>query len=233
LGVVAAKMYAGAPLNLGALAGVWGLSVALAAYTTRDISGAHLNPAVTAALTVNKDFPKEEVAPYVGSQCLGATLAGAANYIIFRSGIAAMEAQAAIVRGAAASHASFSGAFGMTPNPALCNTLGAFALEIWMTSILVCSIFGITDPESSVPSGAAPALIGAAVAILVSVFGPVTGCGMNPARDLGPRLVTALCGWGTAALSGGAWWVYTAGPIVGGILGGAFYLQFLAKPKKE
>ena len=58
------------------------------------------------------------------------------------------------------------------------------------------------------------------MAVLVGVFGPVTGCGMNPARDLGPRLVTMLGGWGATALTPG-WWAFTAGPCIGAVLGGA------------
>ena len=54
---------------------------------------------------------------------------------------------------------------------------------------------------------------------------------MNPARDLGPRLVTHMAGWGAANLSYG-WWAYTAGPVVGAILGGALYQQIL-QPAKE
>jgi len=50
---------------------------------------------------------------------------------------------------------------------------------------------------------------------LVGMFGPVTGCGMNPARDLGPRLITALAGWKGAAFSPG-WPIYTVGPLIGG-----------------
>lgn len=55
---------------------------------------------------------------------------------------------------------------------------------------------------------------------------------MNPARDLGPRLVSALAGWGSAALSTG-WWVYSTGPIVGGILGGAAYNGLMKAKKKK
>lgn len=60
------------------------------------------------------------------------------------------------------------------------------------------------------------------VATLVAIFGPVTGCGMNPARDIGPRVVTAMAGWGAVARSRG-WWVYTIGPVVGAVSGGAAY----------
>lgn len=54
---------------------------------------------------------------------------------------------------------------------------------------------------------------------------------MNPARDLGPRIITHLAGWGAANLSYG-WWAYSAGPMIGGILGGALY-NGLYIPKKQ
>ena len=93
------------------------------------------------------------------------------------------------------------------------------------------TIFALTDEKKSVPSGAAPALIGTTVTALAAQFAPVTGCGMNPARDLGPRLVTAATGWGPAAWHP-AWWVYSAGPIIGAVLGGATYNTLMTNKKK-
>jgi len=226
-GVVCSAKYCASAVGAGHMAAVWGMAVALAVYATRDISGAHLNPAVTCSLAANKDFPKEEIVPYICSQTFGATVAGAINYLICSAAIAAFEMEQGIVRGTAASAASFSGAFGMTPNPQVLSPLGALAAEVYMTAILVFMIFAITDDTGSVPGGAAPALIGATVASLVSVFGSITGCGMNPARDVGPRLVSAVAGWSAATLP--SCWVYTLGPIVGAILGGALYQQLLAK----
>eukprot|EP00658_Telonema_sp_P-2_P061955 TRINITY_DN5060_c0_g1_i6.p1 TRINITY_DN5060_c0_g1~~TRINITY_DN5060_c0_g1_i6.p1 ORF type:complete len:118 (-),score=11.01 TRINITY_DN5060_c0_g1_i6:365-718(-) len=113
----------------------------------------------------------------------------------------------------------------MVPNTALLRTpVGAVATEIWATGVFGFLVFGLTDPRNSVPDAASPVLIGATVASLVAVYGPMTGCGLNPARDLGPRLVTALTGWKGAALRSA--WVYTAGPTVGAVLGGAAYQAF-------
>jgi len=196
---------------------------------TRSISGAHLNPAVTTALVSTGKFAAEDAPPYVLAQCAGAAAAGAMNYLFFRNGIAAMEAGSSIVRGTAASTASFSGAFGMVPNAALVGPAGAFVAEVYATALLVFLICGIGDSDKgSVPSSAAPALVGGVVATLIGTFGPLTGAGLNPARDLGPRLVTVVTGWGGAATT--AWWVYTLGPIVGGVLGGLCYEQIFAEP---
>jgi len=232
-GAVSALKYAGGT-PIVSVAVAFGASVAVAAYLTAHISGAHLNPAVTLALALNKpdSTPKEIVAPYIAAQCGGATVAGALNYLVFRRGIMAMEKAEGLVRGAPGSAAVFDGAFGMVGNRAMLKTPGMLLAEVGMTAALLFAIFGITDPASAVPDGAAPAMIGTTVAVLVGVFGPVTGCGMNPARDLGPRLVTMLGGWGATALTPG-WWAFTAGPCIGAVLGGAGY-QFLAtKNKKE
>ena len=99
------------------MATVWGSSVMLAVYLTRDISGAHLNPAViqlgptavlelsacqvTAALALHKPeaFSPADAPAYIAAQLAGATLAGAVNYGIFRRGIEALEKKEGIVRG--------------------------------------------------------------------------------------------------------------------------------------
>jgi len=226
-GSVCAVKYAAAGTGQFGLSAAWGLSVALAVYTTRAISGAHLNPAVTCALTAIGKSAPEDAAPYIGAQCLGAFVAGLANYCIFSAGIAEMEAAAGLARGTAASTASFAGAFGMVPNTALLGAAGCVAAEVYMTAILMFLILGIGDADSgSVPAAAQPALVGATVATLICTFGPVTGCGMNPARDLGPRLVTLLTGWGAAA--GTAWYCYTVGPVIGAVLGAYAYQELMA-----
>ena len=97
----------------------------------------------------------------------------------------------------------------MVPTTALMKAPAAFFAEIWMTGVLVFMIFAIGDPGKTVPADAGPVLVGATVTALITVFGPVTGCGMNPARDLGPRLVTLCTGWGGAALS--SWCLCTLG----------------------
>jgi len=222
--VVSAMKYAGAPIGPLAIALGFGGSVMMAVYATRDVSGAHLNPAVTAALAVNRPeaVPTETIGPYMLAQLVGATLAGALNYATYRGAIIAAEAEAGIIRGTTASMAMYDGAFGMLINRKFVRTPGAFLVEFGATAALAFMIFTITDPAKSVPDAAGPALVGGTVATLILGTAPLTGCGMNPARDLGPRLVTALAGWGSAAVSPGCW-VYVAGPIAGAVAGGALY----------
>eukprot|EP00466_Bigelowiella_natans_P004331 jgi/Bigna1/52613/estExt_Genewise1Plus.C_90196 len=231
-GVVAALKYAAYPISPWGVSAVWGSTVALIVYGTGDISGAHINPAITCSMAINKpdEFPVSHVAPYIASQMIGATVASGAVYALFRDGIKAVEIKEGIKRGSLASANTFNGAFGLIPNAQLCKgPLSVLAVEIWCTSHLAFFVFALTDEDNSVPSAAAPALIGTTVMTLVNVFGPVTGCGMNPARDIGPRIVTALTGWGK--MSWHSWMPYTVGPLIGGTLGGALYNVFAGKKK--
>ena len=155
-------------------------------YATRDVSGAHLNPAITMHLVVNDGLDLMNVAvPYIASQIAGATIAGGINYAMYRSGIQALHvAENKIKRGTAASNALFNGAFHMIPNKKLVTTTpGALVVEACLTGCLVFMISALTDQEKTVPSIYAPTLVGTVVAALVIPGAPLTGCGMNPARE--------------------------------------------------
>lgn len=232
--VCASKFSGGPPLSLPSIAAAFGGAVALAVYATRDVSGAHLNPAVTASLAVHDPdgCPLSVAGPYVLAQTAGATIAAGLNYAAYRHGIAALHASEAVKVGTSASSALFNGAFHMIPNRALIRTVpGALAVEVGLTTALAFLIYALTDGTEgrTVPAAAAPALVGTTVAALVVPGAPLTGCGMNPARDLGPRLVAATAGGLGAAALGPGWWVYTVGPVLGGVAGGALYKATLKK----
>ena len=212
------------PISPLGIASLFGASVTAAVYATRDVSGAHLNPAVTASFAVFRPdaCPMRDVVPYWGAQLFGAFVAAGLNYMLYSPAIRATEIREGVTRGAKGSWTSYVGAFGLVPNKGLLGVRGAMVGETAMTAALLFIIFGFTDQEKSVPEDIAPCLIGMSVTVLAAQYGAVTGCGMNPARDLGPRLVTALTGWKKAAWSPG-WYVYTAGPMVGGLIGAAAY----------
>ena len=90
--------------------------------------------------------------------------------------------------------------------------------------MLVLVIFALTSPRNVDRPGAnlTPFFIGFTVAVLISLFAPLTQAGWNPARDFGPRLVAFGLGWGRVAIPGpdGGFWVYIVGPLIGGPLGG-------------
>ena len=203
-GSVCSVKYLASGMTLGGLSIIWGTTVTLAVYATRDVSGAHLNPAITTALAIHRPeaVSKETAVSYIAAQITGAAAAAGINYTVFHNAIRSLETKEGITRGMHGSASSYAGAFGLTPNLTVLRAPGALAAEILATSVLTYMIFSVSDPDSSVPTAAAPALVGATVTTLVSVFGPVMGAGMNPARDLGPRLITSLAGWKGASLTG-------------------------------
>lgn len=215
-GTVSAAVYTGAQQGLWQIAVAWGAAVAVAAYTTAGISGAHLNPAVTLALVVFKGFPAGKALAYALAQTIGATVAAVINYVTFSKAIASFETTKEIVRGAAGSTASAPGVLGFGAHGT--TLLSATALEALQMGILMFVILSATHQDSAAPSGSACALIGLVVAVLISVYGPLTSAGFNPARAIGPCVVAAASGWGNEAFKGLT--AYVFGPLVGG-LGGA------------
>ena len=93
-------------------------------------------------------------------------------------------------------------------------------------------ILALTDARNLAPDPRlAPVLVGAAVVLIGASFGFNAGYAINPARDLGPRLFTAVAGWGGEVFSAGRhwWWVPIVGPCIGGVLGGWAYDFFITR----
>lgn len=143
----------------------FGLIVCAMIYALGDVSGTHLNPAVTIGFTLAGLFPKKEVIPYLISQTAGALSASAMLYVIF----------------------PFGGNLGATL-PAGSN-LQSFLLELIMTSILMLVIVSVATgaKEKGIMAGIA---IGGVVALEAAFGGPVSGASMNPARSLAPAVVS-------------------------------------------
>ena len=106
----------------------------------------------------------------------------------------------------------------------------AFTAEMVGTAILVLVIFCATDDRNATrPQILTAATIGLTVTLIISLIGPLTMAGLNPARDLAPRLFSSLAGWGKVPFTtNGLGWltVYIIAPIVGGLLGGGIYRFF-------
>ena len=240
-GSVAASVFTGAQMGLWQVAAVWGFGVALAIYVTAAVSGAHLNPAVTLAFAVfrRQEFPATRILPYWSAQLVGAVLAGLVVLWAFGDAITTFESVNGIVRGEVESVRSAM-AFGeYFPNPAFAEQapfsvtpFHAFAVEAFGTAILVLVIFALVDRRNAAlpDKGFAPFMIGFTVAALISLFAPLTQAGWNPARDFGPRLVAWAAGWGEVAIPGpeAGFWVYIAGPLVGGLIGAGIFELVIA-----
>ena len=234
-GSVAVTVLFSAHQGLMQVALAWGIGVTLAIYVTRHLSSAHLNPAVSVAMVVTGRLPKAKLPTYLIAQFLGAILGGLVLFLLFGPSIQSYELAHGIMRGSPASvqTAMIFGEF--YPNPgtkALVSMPLAMGVESFGTFLLVLMIFGLTESSNSGrPDGTlAPVFIGATVSSIICLLAPLTQAGLNPARDLGPRLVTWMMGWGQAAFpdrTGGAFLVYVLAPVLGAILAGLFFVNVL------
>ena len=219
----------------------WGVGVTLAVYLTRHISDAHINPAVSFAMVVGKRMDSRKLPTYLLGQFLGAFLAGLVLYMLFSPSIASYETTHGILRGAPESvtTAKMFGEFYPNPGSTAIVTLPlAMFAEALGTFLLLILVFALTEgsnvgrPDDSI----APLFVGLAVTAIICIISPLTECGLNPARDFGPRMVTWLFGWGKAAFPdhvGGFFWVYILSPIVGGSLGSFFFVHVLEPVMKH
>lgn len=200
----------------------WGLAVTMAVYLTGQISGAHLNPALTIALAVFGKLPSRKVLPYIGAQMAGAFLGAATVYLAYHEAIGNFDGGIRQVLGAQAT----AGIFATYPQGYLSAFPGGFIDQVLGTMLLTLLIFSLTDGRNSIPkSGLGPVVVGAVVLLIGMSFGYNAGYAINPARDLGPRLLTFVGGWGSEVFTAaGYWfWVPIVAPCVGAILGGALY----------
>jgi MIP family channel proteins len=185
------------------------------------VSGAHLNPAVTLAFAVLRRFPTGKVLPYIAAQFVAALGASAIVFAAYHEALAAFDGGVRHVTGALAT----AGIFATYPQPYMGIAAG-FLNEAIGTALLMAAILAMTDTRNSpVPTGLAPIAVGLVVVAIGASFGFNTGYAINPARDLGPRIFTALAGWGSGvfAAGNGWWWVPVVAPCVGAVAGGFLY----------
>ena len=223
VGVVAqtvlSKQSAGSFLSINI---AWGLAVMMGCYVSAGVSGAHLNPAVTLASAVHRKFPWAKVLPYVAGQFAGSVVASAVVYLTYREALTAFDGGVRQVAG----NLGTAGIWATYPQAFLSTFPGGFIDQVVGTALLVGVIFGITDSRNSMPpAGLAPVIVGLLVVLIGATFGFNSGYAINPARDLGPRLFTAVAGWGGDVFRAGNgwWWVPVVAPCIGGVLGGWAY----------
>ena len=193
----------------------WGLGVTMGVYLAGRVSGAHLNPAVTIALAIYRDFPWRKVGPYILAQVLGAFVAAALVYWNYLPAFQAADPQLERTAGVFTTFPAYP----QVPSAGLLDqTIG--------TALLLLLVLALID-EKNQPPGAnlTPILIGAVVVAIGMSFGGMHGYAINPARDFGPRLFTVVAGFKNNGLTDGSkvFWVPIVGPILGGILGAAAY----------
>jgi aquaporin NIP len=152
-------------LGHGGVAAAFGIVVAIMIFAVGHISGAHMNPAVTAGFAVGRHFPLAEVVPYWTAQMAGAILASLSLRALFGT----------------------AHGLGVT-QPAHVGPFSALVLEAGLTAVLMIVVLAVATDTRAAGSLAAIA-IGATIGLEALVMGPITGASMNPARSLAPALV--------------------------------------------
>lgn len=186
----------------------WGLAVTMAIYAVGNISGAHINPAVTLALAITGEFPWELVPIYIVMQILGAIAGATLVYFHYMPHWQITEDPGAKL-----------GIF--ATGPAVEQTISNLFSEFFGTFILVGGLMGIGANEFT--EGLNPAVVGLLIVAIGMSLGGTTGYAINPARDLGPRIAHFLL---PISGKGGSNWRYSWVPVVGPLLGGAYAALF-------
>lgn len=164
----------------------FGLVVMAVIYAIGDVSGAHINPAVTFGFYLLRVFPAKDLFPYIASQCAGATAASGLLWWAF------------------ASHETLGATLPAVP------VATAFVFEFVLTFILMFVIIHVSEgaKEKGLMAGIA---VGGTVALEAMFAGPITGASMNPARSLGPALVSGHLEF---------LWIFLTAPFAGVVLAG-------------
>ena len=238
VGVVNAAVVTGAQVGLWQVAIVWAIGVSLGIYSSAALSGAHINPAMTAVAVVFDRMPLSRAMAYVVAQVTGAMAASLVLYAMFAEAVLEFERKHGLLRGGPGSERSAMIFGEYFPNPAVFGTAedawrivspsSAFAAELVGTAMLAFLVSAVTSPRNPArPPAAVQALfIGLGVAAIISVVAPLTQAGLNPARDFGPRVISWFMGWGEIAFPGprGGWFtVYILAPVIGALIGGGLY----------
>ncbi|MFI0987471.1 MIP/aquaporin family protein [Streptomyces exfoliatus] len=195
----------------------WGFAVMTAVYMTASLSGAHLNPAVTVGIAI-KDGTWDDVPVYIAGQILGAMIGAALVWVAYYG-----QFQAHLTDPEAAAKKPVEGpgpVLGVfSTGPEIRNTWQNLATEIIGTVVLVLAVLTQGLNDSGKGLGVIGALITAFVVVSIGLsLGGPTGYAINPARDLGPRIVHALL---PLPNKGGSDWSYAWIPVAGPLIGGA------------
>ncbi|WP_044916920.1 MIP/aquaporin family protein [Butyrivibrio sp. WCE2006] len=182
----------------------FGLTIVGMAYCVGNISGCHINPAVSLGVLISGGIELNDFIGYVISQCIGALIGSGILAIIFSSGGVIDQ----------------TGAFGSNGLAGVGGSaIAGLLVEIVLTFIFVLTILGVTSKKAN--HGSFGGLIIGLTLTLVHILGiGLTGTSVNPARSLGPAIAAAISG-NTAPIA--SLWVFIVGPLVGAALAAVIY----------
>ena len=212
----------------------WCFAVVVAVYVSGGVSGAHINPAVTLALAFKRDFSWGKVIPYIIAQMIGAFLGAAAVYLVYQEGLVAAGMPNVWSTGpGAVFSASFWGGEGAAAVGSY-SMVNASVAEFFGTMVLLWGVMAAGDMKNmGLKDNLGVFLVCFTVlAVGLSLGGP-SGYSINPARDLGPRILGALVG--TQGLFDGLYWLIPPVliPAIAGPIGIVLYDLFITKNLPE
>ncbi|OQV13434.1 Aquaporin-9 [Hypsibius exemplaris] len=206
----------------------YGLAVMFGIYVAGGVSGGHINPAVSLAWCCLGRLQWRRLPTYVLAQYLGCLCGSAILFAIYHDALDAFDGGFRVtdpIYGNATAQiwASY-------PQPHVTWQNGLVD-QIFATSFLMIGILAVCDEKNlRPPKGAIPAIIGLLVMVIGMSYGFNCGYPINPARDLSPRIFTAMAGWGSAPFSHRDYnwfWVPVVGPHIGALLGALIYQFFI------
>ncbi len=220
-----------ASYNWNTIAIGWGFAVIIAVYVAGGVS-AHINPAVTVAMAVKRNFPWSKVVPFICAQMVGAFLGALAVYLTYLEGLKGAGLPNIWTSGAGTVFDASGTAIG---NYSLLN---ASLAEFFGTMVLLWGVVASGDTKNlGLKLNLGPFLVGFTVLAVGLSLGGSSGYAINPARDLGPRVFGLLVG--TQGLFDGLYWLIPpviipciAGPV-GVVLYDLFISPFLTEKEAD
>ena len=208
----------------------WAFAVVIAVYVAGGVTGAHINPAVTIAMAVKRDFPWSKVIPYILVQIVGAFLGAFAVYLIYRDGLVAAGMPNVWCTGPGSTFGNAAWGAAGAEAVGSYSLLTASIAEFFGTMVLLWGVLAAFDDKNwgvQTKANLGALLVGFTVlAVGLSLGGP-SGYSINPARDFGPRIFGALVG--TKGLFDGLYWLIPPFlvPAISGAIGVYFYDWFI------
>lgn len=203
-------IFAGSHIGYLGVAIAFGLTLLIMAYTIGNISGCHINPAVSLGLFLAKKINLKELIYYVIAQVVGGIAAGAVLYVI-ASGVSGFNIASGFATNGYGAH-----------SPGGYSMVAAIVSETVLTALLLFTIMGTT--HSKFPNGFAGLSIGLVLVLIHLISIPVTNTSVNPARSIGVAIFQG--GWALEQL-----WLFIVAPCVGAILG-VFGYKIIGEGKK-
>jgi glycerol uptake facilitator protein len=226
--VLAPKLGGASSYNWNTITLGWAFAVII----TTFISGAHNNPAITLAMAIRGELPWSKLAPYLAAEFAGAFLGALGVYFVYRDGLQSLGMPNIWTSGAGTIYNQT-----MVNGVATVTAAGSFSIltacvaEFFGTMVLMWAVLSTSDSRNAIFNQLAPFVVGGAVLVVGLCLGGPSGYSINPARDLGPRLLGLVVG--TKGLFEGLYWLIPPVliPFISAPVAGWLFDSFFASEK--